>query len=451
MKIRDASGPVIAVACVLALLPITYFAVTAPWLAVFIIAGIAGAMIIWQKPTAMLAAYLVPLVIGEQALAVLISQDQGNTVQKLSLIAVTVLGCLVVGTRRPPAPVLMLIVVYGALLANALLTKLEPPQSLTGFLASTAGYLVPWLVFMVDWRKVSPDVPLRVISVVPIVALILSVLLDAAGLIPLFTSGTFDMSRLGGTLPPAYLGAAGAFGAIASFWLWLQHKRGSLLTLIVGIVVTAGSATRAPIIVAFFVVVCLLLLTRRTRTRISGLVRITVLCGLAVAGWRIAPVLIERTTGQDEYHGDGLSGRNLAWDYFWGRFEEEPWFGHGPGANAVLSQESSIQLVRDYFIAPHNTYLQLLVDFGIVGALAITILIASTFIYVARRSARREKVLVASLGLAMAFYSFFDNVLAAPQIYVPMALILAAFNGLADTVRGSEVAQSPVFEDEAVA
>ncbi|MFK0003891.1 O-antigen ligase family protein [Paenarthrobacter sp. NPDC090522] len=438
MNIRDAGGPVIGALCVLSLLPITYLAVTAPWVAVVIVVGIAAALMIWQKPSALFGAYLVPLLIGEQALAVLIAQDQGNTVQKLSLILITVLACLMAGVRRPPATVLMVIALYGVLLGNALLTNLEPPQTLTGFLASTAGYLVPWLIFAVDWRKVSPDEPLRVVSLVPVIALALSLLLDAAGVIPLFTSGNFDMSRLGGTLPPAYLGAAGAFGAIASFWLWLHHKRGSLLTLIFGILVTAASATRAPVIVAFFVIVCLLLFTRRTRTRISGVVRAFVLLGLSFAGWQIAPVLIERTTGQDEYHGDGLSGRNLAWDYFWGRFQEKPWFGHGPGANAVLSQESSIALVREYFIAPHNTYLQLLVDFGLVGALALTVLIASTFIHVARKSARREKVLIASLGLSMTFYAFFDNVLAAPQIYVPMALILAAFNGMADKARSAE-------------
>jgi len=411
------------------LVGLTYLAVADHTIAIGALAVLISVIALWSHPQSAVLFYVIPLLIGEQALAIVLGGDQGNTVQKVSLIAVTILCALLAGLRRPPAAVLFVISAYFVLLGVSLLVNLRPPQSVTSFLTSTAGYLIPWLIFFVDWRRVTVVTIMRTIAVVPIATLMCSIALDAAGVVPLFTSGTFDMSRLGGTLPPAYLGAAGAFGAIASFWLWLNRAKGALITLVFGLVVAAASATRGPIVVMFFVILCLVMFSRRLRSRMAGVIRIAVLGALTVGAGQIAPVLIERTTDQDQYHGGGLSGRNLAWDYFWSRFLEQPWLGHGPGANALLSQESSVELVRQYFIAPHNTYLQLLVDFGIVGAILIGLGIVLVFVSVARRlTERRDKVLVVSLGLAMLFYAFFDNVLAAPQIYIPMALILASLS-----------------------
>gem|GEM_PF-2594774 len=411
------------------LVGITYLAVVDHLAAIGVLVVLVAVMAIWRNPPVAVLFYVVPLLVGEQALAVLLSQDQGNTLQKAALIAVTILCALLAGVRKPPAAVFLVIGTYLVFLVVSLLFNLKAPQSISSFLTSTAGYLIPGLIFFVNWRRVSVKLVMRAITLVPIATLLFSVVLDAAGIIPLFTAGTFDMSRLGGTLPPAYLGAAGAFGAIASFWLWLNRAKGAFLTLIIGVLVAAASATRGPVVVMFFVILCMLLFTRRLHSKMAGLIRIVILGALTAGAGQIAPVLIERTTDQDQYHGGGLSGRNLAWDYFWSRFLEEPWLGHGPGANALLSQESSVQLVRQYFIAPHNTYLQLLVDFGIVGAILIGLGIVLVFVSVARRlTERRDKVLVVSLGLAMLFYAFFDNVLAAPQIYIPMALILASLS-----------------------
>lgn len=69
-------------------------------------------------------------------------------------------------------------------------------------------------------------------------------------------------------------------------------------------------------------------------------------------------------TGDEVWTIDiGATGRVGAWSYSWEVFRQHPWFGNGTGAAIVTGKE----LMHPAFVQPHNEYLRLLVDGGIVG------------------------------------------------------------------------------------
>lgn len=57
------------------------------------------------------------------------------------------------------------------------------------------------------------------------------------------------------------------------------------------------------------------------------------------------------------------TGRMNAWSYYWNVFQESPWFGNGVGASIV----AGTGVLHPAFRQPHNDYLRILVDGGIVG------------------------------------------------------------------------------------
>lgn len=53
------------------------------------------------------------------------------------------------------------------------------------------------------------------------------------------------------------------------------------------------------------------------------------------------------------------AGRYSAWQVFWDKIVADPWFGHGAGTVS--------EVIGGAFIHPHNDYLRILYDFGVVG------------------------------------------------------------------------------------
>lgn len=363
------------------------------------------------------------LSMGGATLSSLTGVADGST-----MLRILVLGCILfigvaAGFRKPPLSAVLTVsvfVIWG--LTWAVLPD-RIGRSLVDWLGSMVGYTIPWLLVFINWKKVSTRFVAIMIAVAPLFAVIVGFGLDVAGVKDLTDMDAIGTSRLAGGLPAAYMGSLAGFGTIAAMWLWLRRKGPGILLLILDGLVLVSTLARGPLLVASLVVLALILFARRTRTRIAFITRFGVLVLFAAGLATAFPRVMARTQGQDDYQG-GLSGRELAWDYFWRAYQERPIFGYGPGAHATLSQESDVALVREYFVAPHNTYLQLLVDFGFVGTVAILVAIIGLFVVVARQQDRTERVLLYSMGFALAIYAYFDNVLSVPQIYVPVFTLL---------------------------
>lgn len=385
---------------------------------------ILGLMGIYVAARAALTSLLfLSLSVGGATLSSLTGVASGST-----LLSALVLGCILcigmaMGFRRPPLSALLAVsvfVIWG--LTWAVLPD-RVGRSLVDWLGSMVGYIVPWLLLFINWKKVSTRFVAIMIALAPLFAVIVGFGLDVAGVKELTDADALGTSRLAGGLPAAYMGSLAGFGMIAAMWLWLRRNGPGMLLLILDGLVLVSTLARGPLLVASLVVLTLILFAKRTRTRIAFIARSGALSLFVVGLAYVFPRVIARTQGQDEYQG-GLSGRELAWEYFWRTSQERPVFGYGPGAHATLSQQSDVALVREYFVAPHNTYLQLLVDFGFVGTAAIVVAIIWLFAAVARRQERTERVLLYSMGFALAIYAYFDNVLSVPQVYVPVFTLI---------------------------
>lgn len=94
------------------------------------------------------------------------------------------------------------------------------------------------------------------------------------------------------------------------------------------------------------------------------------------------------------------TGRMAAWSFYWGLFRENPWFGSGLGAAIVAEGEA----LHAAFVQPHNDYLRILVDAGIIGLILMIgghFLIMLRLLRGAENRSRRWLVLVAFGVLAI--------------------------------------------------
>jgi O-antigen ligase len=98
-----------------------------------------------------------------------------------------------------------------------------------------------------------------------------------------------------------------------------------------------------------------------------------------------------------------LAGRNLAWPYVVAKIQEAPFIGFG--RMAMIRTGIASRLWREYqdtFPHPHNAYLELLLDTGIIGALPILIMYC---LFLKRSFSlfmdKKETILMVTGGLAL--------------------------------------------------
>lgn len=109
----------------------------------------------------------------------------------------------------------------------------------------------------------------------------------------------------------------------------------------------------------------MLLVPGKRRIRNAALCVLVVAAGAwAVTSW--APLRDRFTQGDLSASVAGIKinteGRTQVWDVLWAGVQNEPLIGHGPGSASALSVS-----LDPAFDNPHNDYLRLLYDFGIVG------------------------------------------------------------------------------------
>ncbi|WP_460630746.1 O-antigen ligase family protein [Leifsonia lichenia] len=168
------------------------------------------------------------------------------------------------------------------------------------------------------------------------------------------------------------------------------------------------------------------------------------LCGLAASAagaWVLIttfPPLRDRFLGGDnaaEFGGLSIntSGRSALWDALWDSAITSPGFGQGPGSAAALVKSRFYPI-----LLPHNEYLRLFHDFGIVGlalfALGCTVLI----VRISVRAARTDHPIhwAALFGvLAALAAAATDNVFLYPFVMVPLAALIGLSLGLPATER----------------
>lgn len=118
------------------------------------------------------------------------------------------------------------------------------------------------------------------------------------------------------------------------------------------------------------------------------------------------------------------SGRSTLWEITSESAAKAPWFGHGPGsANELIGG------MFDNIAHPHNDYLRLYHDFGMVGAALFTVGMLMLLYRVWVRARRTDDqihwiAVVALLGVLVAALT--DNVIVYPFVMVPLGVLVGS-------------------------
>jgi O-antigen ligase len=163
----------------------------------------------------------------------------------------------------------------------------------------------------------------------------------------------------------------GLFGVLVVSWFMAAHVAGVRVAkyfVIATVVLTLLSLSRSALAAQFAVIVLAWVGTTtnfRTVMRSVG-VMVTVAAVALAAVFLYAP-LNKRFFGGDKHQVGGISinvtGRDALWSANWAWFKEKPVMGWGAGS----SDRMTSALPGGFSGHPHNDYLRLLVDYGVIG------------------------------------------------------------------------------------
>jgi O-antigen ligase len=197
------------------------------------------------------------------------------------------------------------------------------------------------------------------------------------------------------------------------------------------------SLSRTALVISVILIPLAWLDRRSISRRVGVLLTIVLAFGLfAFASTAVAP-LRERFSEPDRVAVGNISisvtGRGAMWSATWRSWSESPWFGHGVGTSEYLPLKYLPEGAN--YSHPHNDYLRILHDFGVVGA-ALWLVGAIVLFRGTKRTWRKAASrgspsvgvhLSAVLGMsALGFAMITDNAV----IYVFFMAPLAIFVGL---------------------
>jgi len=227
--------------------------------------------------------------------------------------------------------------------------------------------------------------------------------------------------------PLALLGVAGVLSCVVGVGpRWLHFNplvRNGLVVLYVYLIIL--TRTRSAIAVGLLIIAVALLV----RMRRKPLSTLAILIGLIVAAATVIPGLVPQfheflQRGQTTQGIDTLSGRTVIWDAARSAWEQHATFGlgyysgHRLGIPGLNSEQSNID----------NTWLETLVDVGIVGFLPLALFALLGFLRLVRSKALTGDIRLWAIGMALygLLISFVNPTIQSPgagQVVVTLLLL----------------------------
>jgi O-antigen ligase len=387
------------------------------WLAVG--AAICGALawLALRRPTMLLLIVLATLAVGPQWVfaeggspALLAWAMPAQTLLLLAAVLTNVAhyGLRLDGVNWPLVAVLWL------LCQSLLLADLDPAITLAALLGAALSFALPWCLVHVALEPGSRVRYALLIALLPTLCVLAGAALQLLDLHPLYSGSQGRGLRLQGANNAAWLGFLAFTGFAVASHEAVRRRRldfAGLAALNTGIALMSGG--RMSLVACGILAATYVLMARGLRAR-CALLALIVLVG---AGALLAFVPQMPLHQLAEVPGGLLdpNGRDRIWRDYLDEFLASPLFGRGLGA----AEHGS------YYDLPHNAYLRLLVDGGLVGAAlyALAVLLwAWRMLGVVKPG---ERAFVWALLLALGAYAFTDNVLIMPAGVVPF-LYLAA-------------------------
>jgi O-antigen ligase len=317
---------------------------------------------------------------------------------------------------------------YLAMFLMGLAHGLHPDLTASASLRSLLGSIAP---FAFAFSRLSPGwgkAIIRATTLIPLLSVIASVVLDVAGLRPLFQeSGGQRLAALG---HPAFLAGVSLAAIYACLIELYREGRGRwMLLLAANFLILILTGARAPLAYAVVVTVLTLGFVRSSvfamHYRLLPVLLVACVVPLALVLAQDLPTL--RLFNLLSSEPTNLSGRDLLWPPFQEVVAQSPWFGWGVGAgNAIIGPDSRLALLMQTRAA-HNEYLRMSVEGGQIGS---ALLIASFVLWVVwhtRLLCRTDKAIVRLAFLAFAAHAYTDNVLIATTACVFFTFAIGVF------------------------
>jgi O-antigen ligase len=401
--------------------------VTVPWIALGGAALLAVAWLALRRPTILVWLALATFAVGpEWVLAGEVSPAllaAARPLQMLLLAAALLASGLRSGLRLDLVNWPLLAVLW--LLAQSLvLAEASPTVAPLALLMATLSFALPWCLIHVALEPGSRASYALAIALLPLLSVALGVGLDALETHTLFSSSDRGV-RLRGATNAGWLAFLGFVGFAVALHEASRRRRLDLAALaVVNVVITLLSGGRMGLFACAVLAVSYVLLTPALRARAAllglvaglGLVAVALVIDVQLPGHRLAQ--------QPEQLFDP-NGRDRIWRGYLGEFRDQPLFGQGLGAAEGGAYQD----------LPHNEYLRLLVDGGVVGALlyAAAVLLWGRRVLGLVRPGERGFVL--ALFLALGVYALTDNILLMPAGVIPFFYLAVMRTGRARAAR----------------
>jgi O-antigen ligase len=307
-------------------------------------------------------------------------------------------------SRNWPLLAVLWLLAQGLVLAN-----LDPAITPLALLAATLGFALPFSLIHVALEPGSRAHYALLIALLPALSVALGTALDLLEAHTLFSGSQDRGMRLRGASNAGWLAFLGFVGFAVAFHEAIRGRRGAFAGLAgLNLLVTILSGGRMGLIACAVLSVTYALLTPALRT-IAALLGVIAVIGTAA----VLPVVgLELPIHELAEHRDrlfDLNGRDRLWRRYLDEVRPNPMFGRGLGA-AERGR---------YHDLPHNEYLRLLVDGGLVGAVLYVGAVLAWGRRVLRLIRPGERSFVCALFLALGIFALTDNILLMPAGLLP--------------------------------
>lgn len=286
-------------------------------------------------------------------------------------------------------------------------------------ISSFLSLMIGLLCYSVNWPGSYQLKPLKFLSLMPIISIILGLIFLPTGLVPLFSR--YDGSGLGGISLATNLSFFCVVGIMSSTALFKETKEKKYRILsYVNFFIVLMTLTRGGIIA------CTILLApdfynwlkESSKNQSKFIFSIISFIPIAtIIGW-ITPKIMERTFSDGALN---TSGRLDAWNYIISLIQNR-WIGNGLGNLKTLVNDP---VLKQGFTAAHNEYVRIYFETGIIG-FTIHLVIFCFIFSIARKKVYLElKTLVVTSMLCFMIYSFTDNTITNFRFWVPYLFVLS--------------------------
>ncbi|MFC3121276.1 O-antigen ligase family protein [Agaribacter flavus] len=303
------------------------------------------------------------------------------------------------------------------ILVCALFTK-NPNFSWATCVKSMTQVIIVYLLCAGKISAQEKELLLKFFAWLPAFILTLGVVYHLTNIRPMFTVEFLSgLPRLGLTMKPAFLGGFSVACIYAAFKCANYYGYKYFWLVVLNVLILLASTARIPLVMSF--VLCAYVFFANFKGQ-KNLKMFAVLFGVffgvvivVVAG----DLILGRLT---QTH---MSGREIIWEHLRTVSAEYPNFGVGFG-HQVEFMTRDVTILTGGTIGAHSELLRIKVELGVIPSILFFVLFALMLILVAFNKSCTDKNEILIAGGLFFVFSYFDNALATPSLFLYLILVV---------------------------